>query len=263
MRCGRARARAGAAALEDDDRLRARAAPQRVEEAPPVARALDVRADDARRRIVRQVVEEVRLGEVERVAVADDLAEAQAARRAVQHQLDGVVAALRDERDVAGVARQVGPEREPADESYTPMQFGPMMRMPASAAAAPSTSRSSAAACASPVSLKRPVKRCSAVTPFARALADQVEHAVGRDARDHEIDVAGDVRQRRVRRQAQDLRRARVDRVDRAREAEVDDRAQVVVARASRRSTTRRRWRRSAAETPTREPGSLIRRQST
>ena len=48
------------------------------------------------------------------------------------------------------------------------MQFGPMIRIPA-AAAAPSTSCSSSAAFASPVSLNRPVNRCSAVTPFARA----------------------------------------------------------------------------------------------
>ena len=36
---------------------------------PAVARALDVRADDGRPLVVRQVLEEVRLREVERVAV--------------------------------------------------------------------------------------------------------------------------------------------------------------------------------------------------
>lgn len=46
------------------------------------------------------------------------------------------------------------------------MQFGPSSRMPASAARC-FTCCSSRAASASPVSLNRPVKRCSARTPFA------------------------------------------------------------------------------------------------
>ena len=114
VRCGRARSGARAAALEDHDRLRRGTPAQRFEQPPSVAGAFDVGADNACRGVVGQVVEEIGLGEVERIAVTHDLAEAQAARRAVQHQFDGVVAALRKKRDVARLPRQVRPERHPA-----------------------------------------------------------------------------------------------------------------------------------------------------
>ena len=231
MRGRCARARASAPTLQDDDRLRGGATLECGKKAAAVAGAFDIGADHARVSVGRQQVEEIGFGQIERVAVAHDLAEAQAPRSAVQHQLDRVVTALRDERNIALFARQIGPERKARARVIHPHAVRaddphPRLRRTRLDAllelGGPRVARLAEAA-------REQVQRGDAL---GRALGDQIEHAVRRYARDDEINIARHGRERRVRLEAGNLGRARVDRVDRPLEAEIDQRAHVVVARA-------------------------------
>jgi hypothetical protein len=202
---------------------------QRFEEAAAIARAFDIGADDARFRIAGEVQQQVGFGEVERVAVADDLAEAKAARRPVQHQLDAVVAALADEGDVALRAGQIRPERKPGPRVEDPHAVGPE-----DADAGVSRGRQHALF----------ERRCLRVAGLAEAaseeversdalrarMVNQVEHPISGDARDDEVDRPGHIGERGVGGEPGDLSRARVDRVDGSLEPRIDNGADVVVA---------------------------------
>src|SRR5207237_7973011 len=71
MRDGRPSAGVGPAALQDNGWLPRRCLPQRPNKRPAVSHALDISADYARLGVLREILEEIALVNVERIPVAD------------------------------------------------------------------------------------------------------------------------------------------------------------------------------------------------
>ena len=201
-----------------------------VEEAAALARALQVHRDDLCLRVVRHVLQQVRLVDVAGVAVADRVAEAQAASLRLAAQLDRVAAALRDEADRPALLREVaaGQERVAARrtvhaEAVRPDDANALRRDAPDLLLQRHPLRVARLREAGAVDLR-------AVDALRQALAEHLRHQRRRHHDVGGVDGLRDVGDGRVDAQAEDLAAAGVDGEQPPFEAEVDQRVEEAAA---------------------------------
>ncbi len=190
-----ARARPGRAALEHGEGFAGGQAPGQRHEAAALLDALQVGEDDVGVRVAGEVVDQVRLVEVERVAVGGDVAEAQAARLGPHDDLAGVGAALREHGDAAGRAVGLLQPADAAGGAVDAHAVGPQ-QADAVGAGAPQQLRFEGGALRQAGLAEAGGDEVEHLDSLPGRLIEQVEHGVGRDDGDDEVDlVVGHVAQ--------------------------------------------------------------------
>ena len=204
-----------------------------AEEAPAVAYSLHVCGDHTGVRILGEVVQEVRLVEVERVPVADHLAEPQTPLLPAPDHAKTVASALGQEADVTRLGWKARIEGELCLRVVEPHAVG----------------ADHADARLLDATLQLPLERRRFITPgFAEASREEVDQlrslglgslhqlqrGAGGNRGDHEVHRPRDGLEPRVGLVSQQLIQLGVDRMDRAREADLDQRLDELVSLALR-----------------------------
>ena len=185
-------------ALQSEDRLAPRDAAGDATEAARVPERLHVQQDHLRRLVVLPPLEQVVRGDVRLVPDRDERGEAEPARLGRLQQREAERAALRGEADVAARGR-AGRRRSrsgSAPATAIPRQLGPISRAPCARTSA--SSRSWRSAPSLPTSAKPAEMTTQCADALAERLLGRLQHGVGGQRDDREIDVVRDLLDRGV-----------------------------------------------------------------